>query len=102
FGRALQIEGLVRNSGVAGGEGVIDISGLTSITAQLRPATATLVDATGAADIFNRSTGVLYNITQDVWDNDSGAPSYHFAIQFTGAEMGALVGLTFGADNIAY
>lgn len=101
FGRPLQIELLVTNSGVGGAEGVIDISGITSITAQLRPAANGVIDATVAADIFNRSTGALYTITQDAWTNDSGVPSYHAAVQFTGAEMGALAGLTFGTDNIA-
>lgn len=98
WGRALQIE-LGIFAGTVGGElGVLDTSGLTSITAQLRVAVGGVIDI-AAADVFNRSTGVLYTISQDQWDNDTPSPSYHAAIAFSATEMGALVGLTFDSSN---
>jgi hypothetical protein len=100
FGRALQIEVGLFNGGVGGVDGVLDYSGLTSITAQLRVAVNNVIDIAGG-DVFNRSTGAFFALGQDEWDNDSGNPSYHAVIRFTAAEMGALAGLAFGSDNTA-
>jgi hypothetical protein len=100
FGRALQIELLLTKGAKGGDAGDLDTSDITSITAQLRLASGGVIDVAGS-DVFNRSTGVIFTITQDAWDNDSGTPSYHAAIAFTAAEMGALTGLTFDATNVA-
>jgi hypothetical protein len=66
------------------------LTGLQSITVEIKTATGGVIDA-GSASLLSKTTGVFNAaLTADQWANDQGVPSYHAKLTFTDLESGAL------------
>lgn len=84
--RAVQFELALFNNGV-----LDPLTGLTSITLEVKPVTAAGVIDTAAAAVMSKTVSAAsFNaaLTQDIWDNDSGATPYHAVVTFLDTETG--------------
>jgi len=91
-GRALQVEVALFNNTV-----LDNLSGLTSLTLELKDATSGVID-TGSAKLSKTTSDFNAGLTADQWTNDSGSPSYHAVFTFLDTEIAA-VSMTSAVAN---
>jgi len=87
WARALQVEVAIYNNGV-----IDNLSGITSMTFEIKNATGGIIDTAGAAVLSQTisSASFLNTLTEDQWLNDNPQPSYHAVFPFLDTEIAGI------------